>query len=129
MQYSNTSQYSNTAIQQYITIQYTTQYNPPQDHCRGMVRARKNLRLVQRVCTLWAQAHDHLKGQLPWMKHVYGHSGHAWNDRADELAERGKGGTPANGRTGGGKGGVDDNEATRRWIGEQAGRSLMAQRE
>ena len=70
----------------------------------GVWRARKNLRLVQRVRTLWARAHDHLKGQL-WMKHVYGHNGHAWNDRADELAELGKGGAPANGRTGGGNGG------------------------
>ena len=63
----------------------------------------------QRVRTLWARAHDHLKGQL-WMKHVYGHNGHAWNDRADEGAERGKGGAPANGLTGGGNGGVDDKD-------------------
>ena len=65
----------------------------------GVWRARKNLQLVQRVRALWARAHDHLNGRL-WAKHVYGHTGHTWNERADELANRGKGGAPANGRMG-----------------------------
>ena len=71
----------------------------------GIWRARKNLRLVQRVRALWARAHEHLNGRL-WAKHVYGHTGHTWNERADELAERGKGGAPANARMGVGNGGV-----------------------
>ena len=56
----------------------------------GKWRARKNLRLVQRVRTLWAAAHKHLRGRL-WVSHVYGHTGHRWNDRADQLARQGKG--------------------------------------
>ena len=64
----------------------------------GVWRARKNLQLVKRVHALWARAHDHLNGRL-WAKHVYGHTGHTWNDRADELADRGKGGDPTNGRS------------------------------
>ena len=69
----------------------------------GAWRARKNHSLVARVRSLWAQAHKHLQGRL-WASHVYGHTGHKWNDRADELAERGKGGAPANGRDGVGNG-------------------------
>ena len=30
-----------------------------------------------------------LKGQL-WLRHVKGHSGHKWNDRADALADEGR---------------------------------------
>ena len=33
-----------------------------------------------------------------------------WNDRADELADRGKGVAPANGRMGVGNGGEDDED-------------------
>ena len=63
----------------------------------GQWRARANKGLAARIRSLWATAHDHLSGQL-WASHVYGHSGHKWNDRADELARRGKGGAPAQGR-------------------------------
>ena len=38
---------------------------------------------------LWTRAHNHLGGRL-WASHVYGHTGHKWNDRADELARQGK---------------------------------------
>ena len=55
----------------------------------GKWRARKNNALVMRVRSLWAQAHAHLHGRL-WATHVYGHTGHLWNDRADALARRGK---------------------------------------
>ena len=61
----------------------------------GKWRVRKNQALVMRVRALWAKAHNHLHGRL-WATHVYGHTGHKWNDRADELARQGKaqGGAP-----------------------------------
>ena len=61
----------------------------------GKWRVRKNQALVMRVRALWAKAHNHLHGRL-WAMHVYGHTGHKWNDRADELARQGKaqGGAP-----------------------------------
>ena len=65
----------------------------------GAWRARKNQSLTARVRNLWKRAHAHLQGRL-WASHVYGHSDHKWNDRADELARCGKGGAPANGRGG-----------------------------
>ena len=55
----------------------------------GKWRVRKNTALVMRVRALWAKAHAHLRGRL-WATHVDGHTGHKWNDRADELARRGK---------------------------------------
>ena len=73
-----------------------------------MWRARKNRDLAERTRALWTKAHDHLRGQL-WVSHVYGHTGHKWNDRADELARRGKGGAPA-GTQGGGDESDDDND-------------------
>ena len=55
----------------------------------GKWRVRKNQALVTRVRALWVKAHKHLRGRL-WATHVYGHNGHQWNDRADQLARRGK---------------------------------------
>ena len=95
----------------------------------GAWRARKNHSLVARVRSLWAQAHRHLQGRL-WASHVYGHTDHKWNDRADELARR-KGGAPmgappANGRvvaTEQMEMDVDNQDKEKR---ERAGQSLMA---
>ena len=75
----------------------------------GKWRARKNTRLVERVRALWAKAHAHVDGQL-WATHVYGHTDHKWNDRADELARRGKGGAPPPTQDGGGGESDDDND-------------------
>ena len=50
---------------------------------------RRNKALVRRVQALWDQARTHLRGRL-WLSHVYGHTGHCWNDRADELARMGR---------------------------------------
>ena len=74
----------------------------------GKWRARKNRDLAERIRALWTKAHDHLRGRL-WASHVYGHAGHKWNERADELARRGKGGAPA-GTHGGGNSDDDDND-------------------
>ena len=59
----------------------------------GRWRPRKNKALVSHVRRLWTRAHTHLHGRL-WTSHVYGHSNHQWNDRADALASQGRGGAP-----------------------------------
>ena len=59
----------------------------------GKWRPRKNKVLVSHVRRLWTRAHTHLHGRL-WTSHVYGHSNHQWNDRADALASQGRGGAP-----------------------------------
>ena len=59
----------------------------------GKWRPRANKALVLHVRRLWDRAHEHLGGAL-WVAHVRAHSGHKWNDRADELAKHGKGGAP-----------------------------------
>ena len=51
--------------------------------------ASTNKALVRSVQRLSQRTSIHLRGNL-WCKHVYGHSNHAWNDRADELARLGK---------------------------------------
>ena len=55
----------------------------------GKWRPRTNKTLVKHVRSLWARARTHVHGAL-WTSHVYGHSGHKWNDSADRLAGRGK---------------------------------------
>ena len=60
----------------------------------GKWRPRHNKQLVRHVKGLWDRAHSWLRGKL-WASHVRGHSQHKWNDRADELADMGKGGAPA----------------------------------
>ena len=59
----------------------------------GKWRPRKNKALVSHVRLLWSRAHSRLHGRL-WTSHVYGHSNHQWNDRADALASQGRGGAP-----------------------------------
>ena len=59
----------------------------------GKWRPRKNKLLVSHVRRLWTRAHTHLHGRL-WTSHVYGHSNHQWNDRADALASQGRGAPP-----------------------------------
>ena len=52
-------------------------------------RARKHKKLAAVARDEWQRARTALKGRL-WLKHVKGHSGHRWNDRADELADKGR---------------------------------------
>ncbi len=54
-------------------------------------RARKNKALAAAARLEWKQTYDALKGKL-WLKHVKGHSGAKWNDRADALANDGRAG-------------------------------------
>jgi ribonuclease HI len=55
-------------------------------------KARKNKRLAATAREEWGLAWKALQGKL-WLKHVKGHSGHRWNDRADALATSGLHGT------------------------------------
>ena len=57
----------------------------------GAWRAKRHKALAQEARELWTAIRKKTRGQL-WMRHVKGHSGHVWNDRADSLAEGGKGG-------------------------------------
>ena len=52
-------------------------------------RARKHKALAAVARAEWQRARVALKGKL-WLKHVKGHSGQKWNDRADKLADEGR---------------------------------------
>ena len=52
--------------------------------------------LVAEARNAWREAHAAKGGRL-WMKHVKGHSGDRWNDRADGLADEGRRGTRRSG--------------------------------
>lgn len=70
-----------------VLIRFDSKYAARMATGRG--RSRTNKALVRSVQRLWQRTSVHLRGNL-WCKHVYGHSDHAWNDRADELARLGK---------------------------------------
>ena len=55
----------------------------------GEWRPKKNKALVAVAREAWNAARAAKGGQL-WMRHVKGHSGDRWNDRADALADRGR---------------------------------------
>ena len=52
-------------------------------------RAKKHKALAAVARAEWQRARVALKGKL-WLRHVKGHSGHKWNDRADKLADEGR---------------------------------------
>ena len=56
----------------------------------GVWRPKKHKAAAAEAVKAWAV----LKGQGRglWLKHVKGHSGHRWNDRADRLADAGRSG-------------------------------------
>ena len=58
----------------------------------GVYKAKKNKQLVRRAQTEWKRT-VHAKHGMIWLRHVKGHSGHEWNDRADALATLGRTGT------------------------------------
>ena len=62
----------------------------------GEWRPKKNKALVAEARKAWREAHAAKGGRL-WMKHVKGHSGDRWNDRADGLADEGRRGTRRSG--------------------------------
>ena len=82
----------NSGSKQPVLIRFDSLYAGNMATSRG--RARTNKALVHHSRKLWLRAHEHLDGRL-WASHVYGHSGNKWNDRADELARRGKGAAKA----------------------------------
>ena len=55
----------------------------------GVYKARKNKELVLHAQEEWKLTMKAKKGKL-WIRHVKGHSGHEWNDVADELADQGR---------------------------------------
>jgi len=64
---------------------------------KGEWQARKNIPLVKEVNRVLCQVR---KDRTVEFKHVKGHSNHVWNDRADELANRGAKSTCSIGRYG-----------------------------
>ena len=62
----------------------------------GKVCTPKKVDLVAEARKAWREAHAAKGGRL-WMKHVKGHSGDRWNDRADGLADEGRRGTRRSG--------------------------------
>ena len=55
----------------------------------GTWKAKKNRVLALQAQREWKLTAIAKRGQL-WMRHVKGHSGHVWNDRADALADAGR---------------------------------------
>lgn len=70
-------------------ICYDSEYGAKQT--MGEWKANKNLELVGTAKTLFAQARQ--GGRQVRFLHIKGHSGHAWNDRADALANMGAAGS------------------------------------
>ena len=73
-----------TAAEVSVTIRYDSKY--AKAHARGRSRVRKNAEQVSALRGAVRAAKGVIK--VGW-KHVKGHSGDAWNDRADALAKQG----------------------------------------
>jgi ribonuclease HI len=55
----------------------------------GTWRAKKHKEMAAEAQRAWAALMKKTQGKL-WLKHVKGHSGHQWNNRADRLADDGR---------------------------------------
>ena len=73
-------------------ICYDSEYAAMQT--QGLWRAKKNKALVQRAQAALAEAR---RSREVRFLHIKGHSGHVWNDKADELANRGAAGQSSGG--------------------------------
>ena len=86
---SGSATFSSQAAGRPIVLRYDSKY------CAlitcGVYKAKKNKELVATAQAEWKLTHKAKAGTL-WMRHVKGHSGHPWNDKADSLAKKGCGG-------------------------------------
>ena len=73
-------------------ICYDSEYAAMQT--QGLWRPKKNQALVQRAQAALAEAR---RSREVRFLHIKGHSGHVWNDKADELANRGAAGQSSGG--------------------------------
>ena len=80
---------SAAAVRRPIVLRYDSKYAALVT--TGVYKAKKNKKLVATAQAEWKRTRAAKQGTL-WMRHVKGHSGHKWNDEADRLASRGRGG-------------------------------------
>ena len=57
----------------------------------GIWKAKKHKPMARAARQAWARLKRSKEGRA-WMKHVRGHTGNQWNERADRLADQGRGG-------------------------------------
>ena len=57
----------------------------------GIWKAKKHKPMAHAARQAWARLKRSKEGRA-WMKHVRGHTGNRWNERADRLADQGRGG-------------------------------------
>jgi len=62
------------------------------DLTTGVSQAKANKELVNYARRLWKKVREDRSNRV-WMRHVRGHRGVKWNERADKLADKGAGGT------------------------------------
>ena len=54
----------------------------------GEARATVNIELARHARRVWGRVRARLGGRL-YVSHIYGHTGHKWNERVDTLAKQG----------------------------------------
>lgn len=68
-----------------VIIRYDSEYAA--NSVLGIFNGKKNVELIQKIRTIYQQVNSAVKSIS--FKHVKGHSGHVYNDRADRLANQG----------------------------------------
>ena len=77
------------AFGQPVCIRYDSMYAA--HIATGIWKAKKHKPMAQAARQAWARLKRSKEGRA-WMKHVRGHTGNQWNERADRLAGQGRGG-------------------------------------